>query len=61
MKYRQLKAELSAAGCYLFRQGGNHEVWYSPITGKLFPVPSHGSKEVHSSTERNIRKQSGVK
>ncbi|MDE6802878.1 MAG: type II toxin-antitoxin system HicA family toxin [Muribaculaceae bacterium] len=60
MKYKQLKAELTAAGCYLLRYGGNHEIWYSPITGKRFPVPSHGSKEVPPSTERYIRINSGV-
>ena len=61
MKYRQLKAELSAAGCYLIRHGGNHEIWYSPITGHRFPVPFHGSKEVPPIAERSIREQSGVK
>lgn len=61
MKYGQLKAELLSAGCYLLRHGGNHEIWFSPITGKRFPVPSHGSKEVAPSTERYIRANSGVK
>ena len=60
MKYAQLLAELSAAGCYLVRKGGNHQVWYSPLTGKRFPVPFHGSKEIPKSTERYIRLNSGV-
>ena len=60
MKYKQLKAELSAAGCYLLRAGGNHEIWFSPITVKRFPVPSHGAKEVPPSTERYIRKNAGL-
>lgn len=60
MKYGKLIAELSAAGCYLVRNGGNHQVWFSPITGKRFPVPFHGSKEIPPSTERYIRKNSGV-
>ena len=46
MKYNQLKAELSAAGCFRLRGGGKHEMWFSPITGKRFPVPNHGSKEI---------------
>lgn len=33
MKYRQLYAELIAAGCYVVRNGGNHDMWFSPITG----------------------------
>ena len=61
MKYGQLKAELAAAGRSLLRRGGNHEIWYSPITGKRFPVPSHGSKEVAPSTEHYIRKNAGLK
>lgn len=32
--------ELRAAGCALVRQGkGSHEIWYSPITRRTFPVP----------------------
>jgi hypothetical protein len=31
---------LRAAGCTLVRQGkGSHEIWYSPITERNFPVP----------------------
>lgn len=61
MKYSELEAELKAAGCYVFRKGGNHLIWYSPITGKFFPLGHHGSKEVPSPTERKVRRQSGVK
>ena len=60
MKYNQLKAELFAAGCFPLRGGGKHEMWFSPITGKRFPVPNHGSKEIPPSTEGYIRKNSGV-
>ena len=35
------------AGFYLVRQGnGNHEICYSPVVGKEFVVPNHGSQEV---------------
>lgn len=60
MKYSELEAELLAAGCYVFRKGGNHPIWYSPITGKLFPLGHHGSKEVPPSTVRSVRRLSGV-
>ncbi|MDE2329263.1 MAG: type II toxin-antitoxin system HicA family toxin [Bradyrhizobium sp.] len=30
----------AAAGCTLVRQGkGSHEIWYSPLTDRNFPVP----------------------
>ena len=45
MKYNQLYAELKAAGCYVVRHGGEHDVWFSPKTGKKFSIPRHGSKE----------------
>lgn len=40
--YRRLTAMLQDAGCYFLRQGkGSHEIWFSPITGKLFTVPEN--------------------
>lgn len=37
---RALRDKLRAAGCVLVRQGkGSHEIWYSPITNRNFPVP----------------------
>lgn len=60
MKYSQLKAVLKAAGCYLVRQGGNHEIWHSPITDKDFALPRHGSHEVPTGTEKKIRKEAGI-
>jgi hypothetical protein len=36
-----LKKILSESGCRFERQGkGDHEIWYSPISGKRFPVDS---------------------
>ena len=38
--YRRLTALLRAAGCRIERQGkGSHEIWWSPLTGRTFPVP----------------------
>jgi predicted RNA binding protein YcfA (HicA-like mRNA interferase family) len=42
-------------------QGSNHEIWFSPITGKRFPLPRHDSKELASGTKADIEEQSGVK
>ena len=37
---RALRDLLKVAGCEFVRQGkGSHEIWYSPITSKNFPVP----------------------
>jgi predicted RNA binding protein YcfA (HicA-like mRNA interferase family) len=37
---KQLRDLLTAAGCYLVRQGkGSHEIWFSPTTKRNFPVP----------------------
>lgn len=61
MKYSELEAELKAAGCWVVRKGGNHLIWYSPLTDKKFPLGHHGSKEVPPPTERSVRRLAGVK
>lgn len=61
MKKNELARILEANGCYLCRNGANHEIWYSPITKVRFPVPRHGSKEMATATVMKICKQSGVK
>ncbi|OYD24705.1 type II toxin-antitoxin system HicA family toxin [Oceanimonas baumannii] len=52
--------ELKAAGCELKRQGkGSHEIWFSPITGKTFPVP-HPKKSLPVGTIKSIKKAAGI-
>jgi len=37
--YAQLRTILLAHACTMTRQGkGSHEVWFSPITNRTFPV-----------------------
>jgi len=37
---RDLREKLRTAGCTFVRQGkGSHEIWYSPLTKRNFPVP----------------------
>jgi hypothetical protein len=36
MKYSELKKLLKKNGCYLVREGANHEQWFSPKNGKTF-------------------------
>lgn len=46
MKTSELRKILRANGCYVVREGTNHEIWFSLITGKKFPVLRHGAKEM---------------
>lgn len=60
-KVSEKKRQLKKAGCYMLREGGNHEIWYSPITGKQFAVPRHDAQELKKGTEKNIDKAAGLK
>ncbi|MCD8025387.1 MAG: type II toxin-antitoxin system HicA family toxin [Clostridiales bacterium] len=60
MKYSELKKLLKKNGCYLRKEGRNHELWFSPKTGKTFAVGRHGSQEVAEGTLKNIKKDSGI-
>lgn len=60
MKYSELKKLLKAHGCKLDHEGGNHEIWYSPITGKMFPIGRHKAEEVAAGTLKAILKQAGI-
>jgi len=56
--YQELIAILRSHGCYLIRKGkGSHEIWFSPITRRHFPVPSNIS---NSHTANAILKQAGL-
>lgn len=56
MKSAGLLKELIAAGRVLQRHnGGSHHIWWSPITGKTFPV-RHPKKDLPLGTVRSIKK-----
>ncbi|MBY0283555.1 MAG: type II toxin-antitoxin system HicA family toxin [Sphingomonas sp.] len=56
---RELKRTLAANGCYFVRQGkGDHEIWFSPITGLTFTVDA-GTRKLY--TANAILKQAGIK
>lgn len=62
MKVSELKKQLKQHGCYHDNQDyTGHERWYSPKTGKYFPVPRHDSKEVATGTLNRIYKDAGLK
>jgi hypothetical protein len=55
---QDVKQLLSEQGCYFKRQGkGDHEIWFSPISGISFPVDSK-IKSRH--TANGILKQAGL-
>lgn len=59
MKTSELRKILKKHGCTLSCHGKRHNLWYSPITGKIFPVPRHSSKEIPTGTYESIRKDAG--
>ena len=60
MKYSELEKILRAAGCRVDREGSNHKIWYSPITGETFPVGHHKTQDVPKGTLRNIFRAAGI-
>lgn len=60
MKTQELTKLLSKNRCYITRHGKRHDIWYSEITGKEFPVPRH-KKEVPTGTLNNILEDAGLK
>ena len=60
MKYSELERMLRDAGCYITREGSNHCLWYSPVTGKTFPVGRHKTQEVPTGTLKSIKRDAGL-
>ena len=55
---KKVRDTLKANGCTFVRHGkGDHDIWYSPIVNKSFPVDSK-IKSRH--TANSIMKQSGI-
>jgi predicted RNA binding protein YcfA (HicA-like mRNA interferase family) len=53
-----VKRILRQRGCYPVRQGkGDHEIWFSPITKRNFPVDG---KIMSRHTANGIMKQAGI-
>ena len=61
IKYSELKRELRKNGCRFEHEGGNHEIWYSPITGAKFPVSRHNTEDVKPGTLKSIKQAAGLK
>ncbi|MCR4622656.1 MAG: type II toxin-antitoxin system HicA family toxin [Clostridiales bacterium] len=61
MKVSELKRILRAGGCYHVKDGKEHEMWISPITGNKLRIPRHDSKELPTGTKDRILKDAGLK
>lgn len=59
-KYSELYKILRKHKCFPKREGGRHTLWYSPITGKEFPVSRHKTEEVPEGTLKSILKDAGI-
>ena len=61
MTTAELLKLLKKNGCTFVRNGGRHDIYFSPITGKQFPVGRHSKGEVPNGTLQNILKCAGLK
>ena len=61
MRYAELEKDLKKIGCYIFRQGANHSIWYSPITNETCPISRHKTQEVPIGTLKAIKRAMGLK
>lgn len=59
MKTSELLKKLKQNGCYFLRHGKRHDIWFSPITNKQFPIPRY-KDEVKSGTSRSILIDAGI-
>lgn len=60
MKLQELVKLLKKNNCRIKRRGSRHDIWYSSMTGKEFPVPRHKA-EIPIGTLNNILKDAGLK
>ena len=56
----ELWKKLKSNGCRIVEHGSKHDLVYSPITNKVFPLWRH-SKEMKKGTVEAILKQAGIK
>lgn len=60
MKTGELLKLFKENGIILNQHGKKHDLYYSPITNKIFPVPRHKT-EIASGTLQSILKDAGLK
>ena len=60
LRYSELYKELRKIKCEVIREGANHAIWFSPVTGKQFPVSRHKTEEVPTGTLKSIKRDAGL-
>ena len=58
MKQKELLRHLRKFGCYLKREGKEHELWLNPQTGHIQAVPRH--TEIPNNLAKKICKALGI-
>ena len=61
MTTAELLRLLKKNGCTLVRNGGNHDIYFNPITGNQFHIGRHAKEEIPNGTLQNILKRAGLK
>ncbi|UAA40083.1 type II toxin-antitoxin system HicA family toxin [Paraneptunicella aestuarii] len=60
MTSKELIGLLKSQGCVFVRHGkGDHQIWYSPVTGIKFTVP-HPKRNLPRGTIHSIKRASGI-
>ena len=59
MKQSELLKLFAKHKIVIAQHGKRHDIYFSPITGKMFPVPRH-SKEIAIGTLKSIMKDAGL-
>ena len=60
MKVSELRRLLSHNDILLKREGGNLDLYFSPLTGRTFPVSRHKTEELAAGTLAAILRQAGL-
>ena len=61
MKTSELTKILKRGGCRFIEHRGEHDFWFSPVSGKEIVVPRHPAKEIPTGTANRILKDAGLK
>ncbi|MHB1641211.1 MAG: type II toxin-antitoxin system HicA family toxin [Acidithiobacillus sp.] len=59
MKRRDLLRHLTAHGCLLLREGGNHSWWHNPSMNRRSAVPRHN--EINDHLAKKICNDLGIR
>ena len=61
MRVSEFRKAIKKIGCSKILEGGDHEIWYSPITKEYFRLSRDRNKDLTPETENKLRKLAGLK